>query len=155
MKLLQPIFTMIFCLATFTLSAQNYTARVSNDSLTVLNSRLEALKGALKLHQLKLTEAGQEADIEKQKLKVLDLTGTEREAAKEYSRMSEELKKGKVTDMKKVEKMSKRATASAKDLKNALERLQKQINTVEEIRTEIQAEERKLSNRSPLIIYKH
>ena len=155
MKLIKYILTLLVCLATFTVSAQNYTARVSKDSLAVLNSRLEVLKGAVKLSQLKITEAEQEADIEKQKLKVLDLTGTEREAAKEYSRMSEELKKGNVTDVKKVEKMSKRATASAKDLKNALDRLLKQIDKVEEIRSEIQTEERKLANRSPLIIYNH
>lgn len=155
MKLIKPIFTVFLCLATFAVSAQNYTSRVSKDSLTILSSRLEVLKGAVKLNQLKISEAEQEADIEKQKLKVLDLTGTEKEAAKEYSRMSEELKEGKVTDVKKVEKMSKRATASAKDLKNALDRLLKQIDKVEETRTEIQTEERKLANRSPLIIYKH
>lgn len=155
MKLIKPIFTLVFCLATLTVSAQNYTARISKDSLAILNSRLEVLKGAVKLNQLKISEADQEADIEKQKLKVLDLTGTEREAAKEYSRMSEELKEGKVTDVKKVEKMSKRATASAKDLKNALDRLLKQIDKVEETRTEIQTEERKLANRSPLIVYEH
>lgn len=155
MKKFKYLLTAIFCLGISSLYAQNYVAKVSRDSLAVLNSRTEVLKMAGKLNQLKLSEAKQEEDIEKQKLKIIDLRGSDKDAAKESQRLADALKEGKETDMKKAEKMSRKASGTAKDLKNALERLQKQIDQVEETRTIIQTEERKLSSRSPVIIYKN
>lgn len=155
MKAIKSIFTLCLCFGALSLSAQNYNARVSKDSVAILNARIEVLKNAVKLNQLKLSEAEQEADIEKQKLKVLDLTSSEKEAAKESARLSEALKEGKETDVKKIEKISKKASNSTKNVKNAVERLKKQIDKVEETRTEIQTEERKLANRSPQLIYKY
>lgn len=153
MKMIKPLITGVFCLIASAVSAQNYNAKISRDSLSVLQARMEVLKGAIKLNELKISEAELEADIEKQKLKVVDLNGSEKAAAEESSRLSDALKTGKETDIKKVEKMSKKATNSAKDVKNALEKLRKQIDRVEELRTEIQTEERKMGNRTPLIIY--
>jgi chromosome segregation ATPase len=134
--------------------AQNYIAKVSRDSAATLSSRIEVLNSAIKLNQLKLSEADQESDIEKQKLRIIDLRGSEKEAVKESSRLAEALKEGKETDMKKIEKISRKATAAAKDLKTALDKLQKQIDRVEETRTRIQTEERKLANREHSIIFK-
>ena len=155
MKKLRSLFTVLVCFGVSSLYAQNYVPKISRDSVAVLNSRVEVLKMAVKLNQLKLSEAKQEADIEKQKLKIIDLRGSYKDAAKESDRLAEALKEGKETDMKKAEKMSKKASGTAKDLKNALEKLQKQIDQVEETRTTIQTEERKLASRSPVIIYKH
>lgn len=153
MKMLKPFISVLFCLIASSVSAQNYNARISRDSLSVLQARMEVLKGAIKLHELKISEAELEADIEKQKLKVVDLNGSEKAAAEESSRLSDALKAGKETDIKKVEKMSKKATNSAKDVKNALEKLRRQVDKIEELRTEIQTEERKLANRNPLVVY--
>jgi hypothetical protein len=154
MNSIKSVMTLFLCFVAICVSAQDYKARVSKDSVTILSARVEVLKSAVKLNQLKLSEAEQEADIEKQKLKILDLTSTEKESSKEYARLSEALKEGKETDIKKIEKISKKASNNAKDVKNALDRLKKQIDKVEETRTEIQTEEGKLANRSPLIIYK-
>ena len=153
MRTIKSLITILICLTASTVSAQNYNSRISRDSVAVLQSRMEVLKGAIKLNELKLSEAELEADIEKQKLKIVDLNGSEKAAAEESSRLSDALKTGKETDIKKVEKMSRKSTNSAKDVKNALEKLRKQIDKIEELRTEIQTEERKLSNRNPLIIY--
>lgn len=153
MKMNRTLLMLLFCTTTLSVSAQSYTSKVSRDSVAVLNSRVEVLKSAIKLNELKLAEAEQEAAIEKQKLKIVDLNGSEKAASEESKRLSEALKAGSETDVKKVEKMSKKATANARDVKNALEKLQKQIDKVEETRTDIQTEERKLSHRNPLIIY--
>lgn len=153
MKTIKPLIALLFCLLASTVSAQNYKARISRDSVAVLQSRLEVLKYAIKLNELKLYEAEQEADIQKQKLRIVELNDSEKAAATESSRLSEALKAGRETDIKKVEKMSKKASNSAKDVKNATEKLRKQIDRVEELRAVIQTEERKLANRSPLIIY--
>ena len=153
MKMLKLFISVLLCLIASSVSAQNYNARISRDSLSVLQARMEVLKGAIKLHELKISEAELEADIEKQKLKVVDLNGSEKAAAEESSRLSDALKTGKETDIKKVEKMAKKATNSAKDVKNALEKLRRQIDKIEELRSEIQTEERKLANRNPLVIY--
>lgn len=153
MKIIRPLITVLICFMASAVSAQNYNARISRDSMAVLQARMDVLKSAIKLNELKLSEAELETDIEKQKLKVVDLNGSEKAASEESSRLSDALKTGKETDIKKVEKMSKKATNSAKDVKNGLEKLRRQIDKIEELRTEIQTEERKLSNRNPLIIY--
>lgn len=154
MKKLKYLLTTLLCFSISVLSAQNYISKVSRDSVSILDARTEVLKMASKVNQLKLSEAKQEADIEKQKLKIIDLRGSDKDAAKESARLADALKEGKETDMKKAEKMSRKASGTAKDLKNALEKLQKQIDQVEETRTSIQTEERKLASRNPLIIYK-
>lgn len=155
MKKLKYIFTALLCFSVSVLFAQNYVSKVSRDSVSILSARLEVLKMETRVNQLKLTEAKQEADIEKQKLKIIDLRGSDKDAARESARLADALKEGKETDMKKAEKMSRKASGTAKDLKNALERLQKQIDQVEETRAEIQTEERKLTSRNPIIIYKN
>lgn len=153
MKTIKPLFTLLFCLVGLSVSAQNYNAKISRDSVAVLQSRLEVLKSSIKLNELKLNEAEQEAEIEKQKLKIVDLIGSEKAAAEESRRLSDALKAGRETDIKKVERMSKKAANSAKDVKNATEKLHKQIDKIEELRTVIQTEERKLANRTPIITY--
>ena len=146
-------FFLLFSGCYFNLSAQDYTSKVSRDSVAVLNSRIDILKSAIRLNELKLSEASQEADIQKQKLKIIDLRGSEKDALKESKRLSEALESGTEVDIKKAEKMSKRATASAKNLSKAVDKLRRQIDKVEDIRTQIQTEERKLTSRSPNIIY--
>ncbi|HUH33718.1 MAG TPA: hypothetical protein VLZ28_07170 [Daejeonella sp.] len=153
MKLLKPFLTLLFCAVTVSGFAQSYVSKVSRDSVAVLTARVEVLKSAAKLNELKLAEAEQEADIRKQELKIADLISIEKATAEESSRLSEAFKEGKETNVKKVEKMSRKAAGSSKDVKNAQEKLQKQLNKVEETRTEIQTEERKLANREPIIIF--
>ena len=146
-------FFLLFFGCYFNLSAQDYTSKVSRDSVAVLNSRIDILKSCIRLIELKLSEASQEADIQKQKLKIIDLKGSEKDAVKESKRLSEALESGTEIDIKKAEKMSKRATSSAKNLSKAVDKLRRQIDKVEDIRTEIQTEERKLTSKSPNIIY--
>ena len=146
-------FFLLFFGCHFNLSAQDYTSKVSRDSVAVLNSRIDILKSSIRLIELKLSEASQEADIQKQKLKIIDLKGSEKDAVKESKRLSEALESGTEIDIKKAEKMSKRATSSAKNLSKAVDKLRRQIDKVEDIRTEIQTEERKLTSKSPNIIY--
>ena len=153
MKTFKFLFTLILCMVAISGSAQSYISKVSTDSVAVLTARVEVLKSAAKLNELKLSEAEQEADIRKQELKIADLTSTEKATAEESSRLSEAFKEGRETNVKKVEKMSRKAAGSSKDVKNAQERLQKQLDKVEETRTEIQTEERKLANREPVIIF--
>lgn len=153
MKMLRFYFVFFFCIPFLNASGQDYVAKVSRDSVAVLTSRIDVLKSAVKLNELKLSEASQEADIEKQKIRIIELRGSEKTSADESDRLSDALKKGTETDVKKVERMSRKANSKAKSLNNAIDKLQKQIDKVEDTRTLIETEERKLANRSPLIIY--
>ena len=153
MKSILFLFLLFFCCSVFHVSAQDYVSKVSRDSVAVLTARIEILKSSIKLNELKLSEASQENDIQKQKLKIIELKGSGKDFDKESKRLSDALENGTETDVKKVEKMSKKATSSAKSLSNAVNKLSRQIEKVEEIRSEIQKEERKLANKSPIIIY--
>lgn len=147
------LITISLCTTALSVSAQSYVSKVSSDSVAVLTARVDVLKSAAKLNELKLSEAEQEADIRKQELKIADLISTEKAANEESSRLAEALKEGKETNVKKVEKMARKAAGSSKAVKNAQEKLQKQLDKVEETRTQIQTEERKLANREPVLIF--
>ena len=153
MKTYKTLLTVILSIVAISGSAQSYVSKVSTDSVAVLTARVEVLKSAAKLNELKLSEAEQEADIRKQELKIADLISAEKASAEESSRLAEAFKEGRETNVKKVEKMSRKAAGSSKDVKNAQEKLQKQLDKVEDTRTEIQTEERKLANREPVIIF--
>lgn len=151
MKMFKSLTTLLFCLSVLSVSAQNYTPKVSRDSVAAIKLRLDILKTSLKLHELKLAEAEQEADIEKQELKIRELKGLEKSTAEESSRLSEAAKDGKEPDTKKAEKMSRKAANTSKSLDNATDRLQKQIDKVEETRGKIRTEEAKLAGRNLVI----
>ena len=151
MKLIKLLTALLICLFALSVSAQNYTPKVSRDSVASLKHRLEILQTSVKLHELKLAEADQEADIEKQEIKVRELKALEKTTAEESSKLSDAAKDGKEQDIKKAEKMSRKAANTSKSLNNAVERLQKQMDKVEETRGKIRTEESKLAGRSLLI----
>jgi len=153
LKIVKCFLTLILCMTAISGFTQSYISKVSSDSIAVLTARVDVLKSAAKLNELKLSEAEQEADIRKQELKIADLISTEKATAEESSRLSEALKAGRETNVKKVEKMSRKAAGSSKDVKNANDKLQKLLDKVEETRTQIQTEERKLANREPVLIF--
>jgi len=151
MKLIKLLSALLFCLSTLAVSAQNYTPKVSRDSVAALKLRLDILKTSVKLHELMLAEAEQEADIEKQEAKVRELKGLEKTTSEESSKLSDAVKDGKESDVKKADKMSRKAANTSKSLDNAVERLQKQMDRVEETRGKIRTEENKLAARTLLI----
>lgn len=152
MNMVKTIITLLFCMSVISVSAQNYSHKVSRDSVAALKLRVEILKASVKMHELKLTEAEQEADIEKQELKVLDLQGIEKSTTDESDKVSGELKNGKETDIKKVEKLSRKAVNSSRNLENATERLRKLHEKVEDTRSDIKTEELRLESRK-LVVY--
>lgn len=142
-----------FCIFSLHATAQKYTPKVSRDSIAILTSRTEVLKSAIKVNDLKLAEGSQESDIEKLELKIVELRSLDKASSDESLRLSESLQTGNETDLKKVDRAARKAASNAKSLKNALEKLNKQIDKAEDIKNQIQTEERKLSYRDLLIIF--
>ncbi len=132
--------------------AQTYTPKVSKDSLAILNARLEALKTSAKLQELKIKESEEEEEVEQLRVKLLEANANAKNSATQNSNLSEKLKANTV-DSKTIEKAAKKAKNDTADAQKALERYNKQIQKVEDIRTQIQGEERKLTYKKPLIIY--
>jgi len=93
----------------------------------------------MKVQELKLKEAEEEADVEKLRVKLLEANDNAKESTSQNS--SEQAKSG---DAKVMEKLAKKAKNDTKDAKKTLERYNKQIEKVEELRKEIRTEERKL-----------
>lgn len=129
--------------------AQSYNARVSKDSVGILTNRIEVLKASIKLYELKIKEAEEEAEVEKLRLKLLDANDRSKESA---SRKNDQFKK-ETLDSKTLEKLSKVAKNDADDAQKANDKFTKQIARVEDIRTQIQGEERKLTYKKPQIFY--
>ena len=55
---------MVLLSGTTLVKAQSYTPKVSKDSVGVLVARQDALKASMKVQELKLKEAEEEADVE-------------------------------------------------------------------------------------------
>lgn len=127
-------------------NAQSYIPKVSKDSLGVLVARQEALKASMKVQELKLKEA----DVEKLRVKLLEANDNAKESTSQNS--SEQAKSG---DAKAMEKLAKKAKNDTEDAKKTLERYNKQIEKVEDLRNEIRTEERKLGYKKPFIIFQY
>lgn len=140
------------CFAANMANAQTYTPKVSKDSLGILAARLDALKASAKVQELKIKEAQEEEEVEKLRIKLLEANGNAKASASQNNDVSEKLKTVNV-DAKTLEKAAKKAKNDTADAQKALERFNKQIQKVEDIRTQIQGEERKLTYKKPFIIY--
>lgn len=151
MKKLIFIFFSIF--AALPVFAQTYNPKVSKDSLGILNARVEVLKSSIKVLELKIKESEEEADVEKLRLKLLEANGNAKSSSEKNS--GNISNNGSVIDSKAVEKLSKKAKSDDEDAKKALDRYNKQIAKVEDIRTQIQGEERKLTYKKPYILYSY
>lgn len=132
--------------------AQVFTPRVSKDSLAILNARLEALKASAKVQELKIKEAEGEEEVEKLRIRLLEANAIANSSAAQQNNLAEKTRPT-VVDSKTSEKAAKRAKNDAVDAQRALERFNKQIQKVEDIKTQIQGEERKLTYKKPLVIY--
>jgi len=141
---------MVLLSGTTLVKAQSYTPKVSKDSVGVLVARQDALKASMKVQELKLKEAEEEADVEKLRIKLLEANGNAKESTSQNS--SEQAKSG---DAKAMEKLAKKAKNDTADAAKALERYNKQIEKVEQLRTEIRAEERKLLYKKPFIVFQY
>ena len=135
-------------------NAQNYTPKVSKDSLGILNGRLDALKTSLKVQELKIKEAEEEVDVEKLRIKLLEANDVAKQSALQNTEVAEKIKSGTL-DAKGAEKLSKKVKSDSADAAKALERFNKQIAKVDDIRNQILTEERKLTYKKPLIIYNY
>lgn len=127
--------------------AQAYTAKVSKDSLKILNTKIEVLKQNIKVLELKVKEADEESDVEKLRLKMLEANGD----AKVSSAKSDKITG--LEDKDKIIKIAKTAKRDASDAQKALDKYTKQIAKVEDLRAEITSEERKLTYKKPVIVY--
>lgn len=145
------ILTLFPVFISFSVFAQTYNPKVSKDSLSVLTNRVEVLKSSIKVLELKIKESEEEGDVEKLRLKLLEANGNAKASSEKNS--GNISNSGSIVDSKAVEKLSKKAKSDDEDAKKALDRYNKQIAKVEDIRTQIQGEERKLNYKKPLIIY--
>lgn len=135
-----------------TVKAQTYSPKVSKDSAAVLKARLESLKASTKVQELKIKEAEEEEEVERLRIKLLEANGNAKAAASQNNDVSEKMKNITI-DAKALGKAAKKAKNDSANAQKALERFNKQINKVEDIRTQIQGEERKLTYKKPLIVY--
>ena len=134
-------------------NAQTYTPKVSKDSVGILTDRIDVLKASIKLLELKIAESKEETEVEKLRLKLLEANGNSKTSAERVSNHSAKTVSGSSVDLKAMEKLSKKSKADAESAIKALERFNKQISSVEDIRSQIQSEERKLGYKSPKIVY--
>ena len=141
---------MVLLSGTTLVKAQSYTPKVSKDSVGVLVARQDALKASMKVQELKLKEAEEEADVEKLRIKLLEANGNAKESTSQNS--SELAKSG---DAKAMEKLAKKAKNDTEEAKKTLERYNKQIEKVEELRNEIRTEERKLGYKKTFIVFQY
>ena len=149
------IFIFLISISTFPVLAQTYTAKVSKDSLGILTNRVEVLKASIKLLELKIDESKEEAEVEKLRMKLLEANGNAKASSEQTNNHSNKTAAGSSIDVKTMEKLSKKAKSDADNAQKALERFNKQIAKVEDIRTEIQGEERKLGYKKPVIVYNY
>lgn len=130
--------------------SQSFAPKVSKDSVGVLTSRIESLKASIKVQELKVKEAEYETEVEKLSVKLLEAIDNSKESAAQNSSAQ-----AKVGDAKAMEKLAKKAKNDSSDAKKALERYQKQVEKVDDIRNEIRSEERKLSYKKPIVIFNY
>ncbi|TCD04581.1 hypothetical protein EZ449_16655 [Pedobacter frigidisoli] len=145
------LFAFLIIAGSIPVMAQTYNPKVSKDSLSILNNRVEVLKMNMKVLELKIREAEEEADVVKLRLKLLEANGNAKASSENHSGNIN--KSGTVVDQKAAEKLSKKAKSDADDAQKALERYNKQITKVEDIRTQIQGEDRKLGYKKPILVY--
>lgn len=134
--------------------SQTYSAKVSRDSVGILAARIEALKASVKVQELKIKESEEETEVEKLRIKLLEANDIAKKSATQNSDNSGKIKTGNV-DIKASTKLAKQAKNDMESAQKALERYNKQINKVEDVRTEIQKEEQKLTYKKPLVSYKY
>ena len=135
--------------------AQTYIANVSKDSVNILNTRIEILEANIKILELKVKESEEEDTVEKLRLKLLEANGKAKASADETNTYSSKTVSGSSIEMKSMDKMSKKIKGHAIEARKALERFNKQVSKVEDIRTQIKAEERKVGYRKPAVIFSH
>ncbi|WP_316739743.1 hypothetical protein [Pedobacter aquatilis] len=136
-------------------SAQTYKANVSQDSVKTLNTRIELLKSNVKILELKVRESEEEETVEKLRLKLLEANGKAKASAEETNTYSSKTVSGSTIDMKSMDKMSRKVKGDAIEARKALERFNKQIDKVQDIRSEILAEERKVGYRKPAVVFSY
>lgn len=133
--------------------AQTYSPKVSKDSLRLLNGKVDVIKMQMKVLDLKIKEAEEEMNVEKLRLKLLEIKNNSKESADKASRNIDKTDAGSSIDLKNMAKLAKKAKSDADESQKALSRYNKQISKVEDIRTQIQGEERKLGYKKPQLIY--
>ncbi|MFC3562023.1 hypothetical protein [Pedobacter jamesrossensis] len=153
---MKKILFILFALgASTSVMAQSYTPKVSKDSVGILTNRIEVLKSSIKVLKLKIEEAKEEEEVEKLRLKLLEANGIAKASAEQSNNNSAKTTSGTSVDLKAMEKFSKKAKSDSENAIKALERFNKQIAKVEDLRTQIQGEERKLSYKKPQIAYSY
>ncbi|WP_231459106.1 MULTISPECIES: hypothetical protein [unclassified Pedobacter] len=135
--------------------SQTYKANVSQDSVKNLNNRIELLKANIKILELKVKESEEEEEVEKLRLKLLEANGKAKASAEETHSYSDKTVSSSTIDMKSMDKMSKKVKGDAIEARKALERFNKQVEKVVEIRSQIQTEERKVGYRKPTIVFSY
>lgn len=127
--------------------AQTYSPKVSKDSLGILNGKVDVIK--MQILELKTRKQKKK----KLRLKLLEVIGNAKESADNASRNVGKTDAGSSIDLNNMAKLSKKAKSDADESLKALERYNKQISKVEDIRTQIIGEERKLGYKKPQLIY--
>lgn len=136
-----------------TVKAQEFNFKVSRDSVGVLTAQLEALKSSQKVQELKLKEFEEEQNVEKLRVKLLVAKDVASVSAAKITQKQDSLKS--TIDIKAQEKINKQAKSDAEDAQKALERFVKQVEKVEALRLQIQAEERKLTFKKPFVDFRY
>ena len=147
------ILSVIVVMATAPLMAQTYTPRVSKDSVGILKNRIDVLKASINLQELKIKESEEEADVEKLRIKLLEANGNAKSSSEKSNKIGNRTEAGASIDLKEMAKLAKSAKNDAEDAQRALDRFNKQINKVEDIRKDIEKEERKLGYKKPIIVF--
>ena len=147
------IFTCFIIAGSISAMAQTYSPKVSKDSLGILNGKVDVIKMHMKILELKIKEAEEETSVEKLRLKLLEIKDNAKESADKASVNIGKTDAGSSVDLKNMAKLSKKAKSDADESLKALDRYNKQISRVEDIRTQIIGEERKLGYKKPQIIY--
>lgn len=151
-KFLLIIILVITCKVTM---AQTYKANVSQDSVKILNTRIELLKADIKILELKIKESEEEDAVEELRLKLLEANGKAKASAEETNTYSSKTVSGSSIDMKSMDKMSKKVKGDAIEARKALERFNKQVAKVEDVQSQIKTEERKIGYRKPFVIFSY
>lgn len=147
------IFACVLIAGSISAMAQTYSPKVSKDSLSTLSEKVDVLKQHMKVLELKIKEAEEETNVEKLRLKLLEIKGNAKESADKASRNIDKTDAGSSVDLKSMAKLSKKAKSDADESQKALSRYNKQISKVEDIRTQIQGAERKLGYKKPQLVY--
>ncbi|MGY3052637.1 hypothetical protein ACVWYG_000833 [Pedobacter sp. UYEF25] len=147
------LFVLVAILAGSAASAQTYTPKVSTDSLKIILTKIEVLKQHIKVLELKGKEADEETLVEKLRINLLEANG---EAKVSLEKREENTNRSSgIDDQTKVKKLAISAERAAINAKKALDRFNKQVKKVEDLRAEIISEVRKLSYKKPSIVYEY